>query len=375
MGYQRALKALNLEYTDKIPLLFNPAGDMELGHRLSQKLAGLKRSEGDRYIRALYQALDVDMLYTTEPLRLGKKPRKTIYGDYEFFRKRLGGFGDAFHLAYRGMKLAQSSVVTQLWVVERPFNAYTELLDYLGSWDPREQETRSVKELAEQYGEFWRGRQKLLEDITLVAGETYVTLWTFFVIHLGYPFLARLIHQDIDIFDESLAKFAAVTKKYHEAWARTGIKAFVQHDDLATENGPVMSPRWFRKHLFPHYKEMWKPFKYRGIKVINISDGDHTSLFEGYVEVGSDGFKVNNDANLSHADFEELYEKWGGKKVLIFQPNRETMMYGTKRETIAEIEFMTSLARKYDGAFLHGIGSLHHPATAYKTWVKNRGRT
>lgn len=374
MGYQRALKALNLEHTDKIPLLFNPAGDMELGHRLAQKLAGLKRSEGDRYIRALYQALDVDMLYTTEPLRLGKKPRKTIYGDYEFFRKRLGGFGDAFHLAYRGMKLAQSSVVTQLWVVERPFKTYAELLDYLGSWDPREQETRSVKELAEQYGEFWRGRQKLLEDITLVAGETYVTLWTFFVIHLGYPFLARLIHQDIDIFDESLAKFAAVTKKYHEAWARTGIKAFVQHDDIATENGPVMAPRWFREHLFPHYREMWKPFKHRGIKVINISDGDHTSLFEGYVEVGSDGFKVNNDANLSHADFEELYEKWGGKKVLIFQPNRETMMYGTKRETIAEIEFMTSLARKYDGAFLHGIGSLHHPATAYKTWVKNRGR-
>ena len=375
MGYQRALKALNLEYTDKIPLLFNPAGDMELGHRLAQRLAGLKRSEGDRYIRALYQALDVDMLYTTEPLRLGKKPRKTIYGDYEFFRKRLGGFGDAFHLAYRGMRLAQSSVVTQLWVVERPFKTYTELLEYLGGWDPREQETRSVKELAEQYGEFWKGRQKLLEDITLVAGETYVTLWTFFVIHLGYPFLARLIHQDIDIFDEALAKFAAVTKKYHEAWARTGIKAFVQHDDLATENGPVMSPRWFRKHLFPHYKEMWKPFKYRGIKVINISDGDHTSLFEGYVEVGSDGFKVNNDANLSRVDFEELYEKWGGKKGLIFQPNRETMMYGTKRETIAEIEFMTSLARKYDGAFLHGIGSLHHPATAYKTWVKNRGRT
>ncbi|MDH5439966.1 MAG: hypothetical protein OEZ48_04600 [Candidatus Bathyarchaeota archaeon] len=370
MGYQRALEALNLEYTDKIPLL----GVYGIGRRLARKLTGKTRSEGDKYVRALYKALDVDMIYTTEPTGLGNRPRKTIYGDYEFFRKRLGGFGDAFHLAYRGMKLAQSPVVDQLWVVERPFKTYPELLDYLDRWDPREQETRTVKELAEQYGEFWEGRQKLLQDITLAAGETYVTLWTFFVIHLGYPFLSRLIHQDIDVFDEAVAKFAAVTKKYHEAWARTGIKAFVQHDDIATENGPVMSLQWFRKHLFPYYKVMWQPFKDRGIKVINISDGNHTSLFEGYVEVGSDGFKVNNDANVSHVEFEELYEKWGGKKVLIFQPNRETMMYGTEKETIAEIEFMTSLAKRYNGSFLHGIESRHHPAAAHKTWVKNRGR-
>jgi len=379
MGYQRALKALNLEYTEKIPLLGGIGLARTRGVRrlLSQELKGIERSEGDRYTRALYKALDIDMIYTTGPTprRKEKMPRKTIYGDYEFFRKRLGGFGDAFHLAYRGMKLGQSPVATQLWVVERPFKTYPELLDYLESWNPDEQENRSVKELTEQYGEFWRGRQKLYEDVTLVCGATYVTLWTFFVIHLGYPFLSRLIHQDIDVFDESVAKFAAVTKKYHEAWARSGIKAFIQHDDIATENGPVMSPQWFREHLFPHFKEMWKPFKEKDIKVINLSDGNHTPFFEGYAEIGSDGFFVWNDANLSHADFEKLYEKWGGKKVLIFQPNRETMMYGTRKETIAEIEFMTSLSKKYNGAFLHGLGSRHHPSSAYKAWIKNRERT
>jgi len=375
MVYERALKALKLEDTDKIPLY----GGHWLAPRLARKLTGIRRRKGDQYLRALHQTLDVDLVYTyqytMEPTRSGRMPRKTVYGDYKFFKKRMGDFADGFLLAYRGMeKMAQSPVATFPWVVERPFKTYPELLDYLNSWDPREQETRSVQEIAEQYGEYWRGRQELFEGITLVGGETYVTLWTFFIIHLGYPFLARLIHQDIDIFDECAAKFAAVTKMYQEAWVRTGIKAFLQHDDIATENGPVMPPEWFKKHLFPHYREMWKPFKDRGISVVNLSDGNHTPLFEEYVTAGSDGFQVCSDANLSHAEFEELYEKWGGKKVLIFQPNRETMMYGTEKETIAEIEFMTSLAKKYNGAFLHGLRSVRRPAAAYKTWIKNRER-
>ncbi|MFB0523776.1 MAG: uroporphyrinogen decarboxylase family protein, partial [Candidatus Bathyarchaeia archaeon] len=307
--------------------------------------------------------------------RLKRMPRKTIYGDYDFFRNRLGDFADGFLLAYKDMKLAQSPVVTFPWVVDRPFKTYPGLLDYLGSWDPREQETRSVKELSEHYREFWRKRQDLYGDVTLVGGETYVTLWTFFVIHLGYPFLARLIHEDIEVFDEAAAKFAEVTRKYQEAWATTGIKTFLQHDDIATENGPVMPPEWFRKHIFSHYRDMWKPLKERGITVINLSDGNHTQLFEGYVEAGSDGFELTYDANLSHADFERLYEKWGGKKVLIVSPNREKIVYGTKKETIAEIEFMTSLIGKHNGVFLAHMYSPHHPAVAYKTWIKNRWRT
>jgi uroporphyrinogen-III decarboxylase len=379
MGYHRALKALNLEYTDQIPLL----GDIGVSRRTALKLTGMTKSAGASYIQALYKALDVDMIYAQESSvdpsytpfkRSWRRPTKTIYGDSEFFRKRLGEFGDAFHLAYKGMKLAQSPVVSQLWVVERPFKTYQEMLDYLESWDPREQETRSVDEIADKHRVFWKKCQELLEDVTLVAGVTYATLWTFFIIHLGYPNLTRLIHQNLDLLKEAMKKFSQVTKKYHEAWAKTGIKAFVQHDDVATENGPMMSPQWFSEHLFPLFKEMWKPFKERGIKVINISDGNHILLLEGYAEVGSDGFKVNPDARLSHNDLEQLYEKWGGKKILMFAPNREITMYGTRKETIDEIEFMTSLAKEYNGAFLHGINSQHHPTTAYKTWIKNRRR-
>lgn len=379
MGYKRALKALNLEYTDQIPLL----GDMAVGRRMSQKLTGMNRKERTKYIRALYEALEVDLIYAQNsiiepsynPFIQSRRPRKTIYGDSDYFRKRLGDFGDAFHLAYRGMKLSQSPVVSQLWVVERPFQTYPELLEYLERWDPREQETRSVKELTEKHSTFLTKCQDLLADVTLVAGVTYVSLWTFFIIHLGYPNLTRLIHQNLDILLEALNKFSEVTRTYMEAWARTGIKALVQHDDLATENGPMMSPRWFRKYLFPLYREMWKPLKDKGIKVINISDGNHTLLFDGYAEAGSDGFKVNEDARLSHADLEHLYETWGGKKILIFAPNREILLYGRKKETIAEIEFLTSQAKKYNGAFLHGINSQHHPTTAYRAWINNRGRS
>ena len=48
MGYERALRAVNLKPTDKIPLL-GTIGDTRFGERLT----GVRSSEGNRYLRAL----------------------------------------------------------------------------------------------------------------------------------------------------------------------------------------------------------------------------------------------------------------------------------------------------------------------------------
>ena len=84
---------------------------------------------------------------------------------------------------------------------------------------------------------------------------------------------------------------------------------------------------------------------------------------------------------MSHEDFEKLYEKWGGKKILIFAFNHNYYK-GTKPDLVKEQEYLTSHARKYNGAFLLGLepGDGFTPATeeyrdfAYYTWIKNRKR-
>jgi len=373
--YERALKALNLESTDKIPLL-GIIGDVEF----AEQITGICRKNYEEHIPALYGALDVDMVYrigiVDEQLKIAweeKKIEESIYGNFDDFRATFP-YTDAFHMAYKGCRLARTPAATLLWVVDRPFKTYDELVRQLKKYDPREDEERSVKEIAEQYRESWRRLQDLLGDVTLVAGEFYLTLLTFFIVRIGWNFMARLIYKNQELFDEVLAKYAEVSKKHIEAWSRTGIKAFVSHDDIATELGPMVSPSWYREHLFPLYRKIWQPIKDKEIKLIFVSDGDYTPLIDGLACAGADGFKINPDARLRHSDLIKLLDKYGGKKVFFLSLRREIMIFGSEEKLISELKFLTSLAKKYNGVFLHQEDNPNHLEAYYKTWIANRIR-
>jgi len=375
LAYDRALKALNLEPTDEIPML-GVIGDVEF----AEKITGISRRNYREHLPALYRALEVDMVYrmgivSEEVMCRWEEERidQTIYGSFEDFKDRFP-FMDAWHIAYKGCKLARSPAATYLWVADRPFKTYDELVSHLKRYDPREDEERSVKEIAEQYRESWRRLQNLLGDITLVAGEFYLTLLTFFIVRIGWNFMARLIYKNQDLFDEVLAKYAEVSKKHMEAWSRTGIKALVSHDDIATELGPMVSPGWYREHLFPLYKEIWRPIKAKGIKLIFVSDGNYTPLIDDLAWTGVDGFKINPDARISHSDLTGLLEKYGGKRIFSLSMRRETMIYGSEEKIISELKFLMALAKRYNGVFIHQEDVPAQFEAYYKTWVENRAR-
>jgi hypothetical protein len=377
MGYQRCIKAVNLKFTDQIPLCM----PFSLSNRMRTKL--VQENNGfEFYTRNLYKTVDVDIEFFECPRKWNPpKPKIPIIGDYNFFTDKYGEMSDLWRLAYDGMKLSLSSASTNPWVIERPFKTYEELLSYISSWDPSEKDNTSMRELSEDRMEAWRKRQEILEDITLVSGMHYLSPWTFLIAHFGYPMLSKLIFQDIDIFDETVKKVVKIVKKRFDAWANTGMKVFYQHDDVATANGPVVSPKLFKDHIAVHYKELWKPFKNKDIKVIAMSDGDHTPLFEVYADAGVDGFHLEPDSRISHEVYNNLFEKWGGKKILVFAPGYAFYL-GTEKDIVSELEFITSLARKYNGAFIFGItpgDGFTAPQDnlldlVYEKWIKNRWR-
>ena len=375
MTYDRALRALNLEFTDKIPLL-GTIGDAEFAERIT----GISRHNYEEHIHALYRTLDVDMVYrmgirNEQSMRAWeeKKVEQTVYGSFEDFKEAFP-FSDAWHIAFEGCRLARTPTATYLWVADRPFKTYGELTRYLKSYDPREDEERSVKEIAEHYRASWMRLQEMFGDLTLVAGEFYLTLLTFFIVRIGWRFLARLIYQDQNLLDEVLTKYAEVSKKHVEAWSRTGIKVFVSHDDIATELGPMVSPAWYWEHLFPLYRKIWQPIRAKGIKLIFVSDGDYTPLIDGLVWTGVDGLKINPDARLSRTDLSRILEEYGGRKVFSISMRREKMINGSRKEIISELGFLMSLAKKYNGVFIHQEDRPTQLDAYYETWVKNRIR-
>ncbi len=170
------------------------------------------------------------------------------------------------------MRLARTESATQLWITERPFRTYDELVTYLKrDFDPISWEKRSMGELVENYTYSYRKIQEPLNGITLVAGEVYLSLFTFFIIHLGHRMTLLLLRRDPELFIEALDKYAEVSIMHMEAWSEVGIKAFVSHDDIALKDGPMMPPALFRKYIAPFYGKVWKPLREKGIKIRSSS--------------------------------------------------------------------------------------------------------
>lgn len=329
----RTLKALKFEYTDQL-LLLGVAEDELVEKVTGIKIKGIK--DPAEKMRKTCEALDVDMIYElgrSNVLQENKQPKPGC-GYFENLKEGFP-YTDAFHVAYKGLKLARSESASQLWVIERPFKTYEELLKYLKDYDPREDELRSIPEIAQEYKETYQTYQEVLKDITLVAGEFYLTLFTYLIIHIGWPMLVRLAFRDSKILDDLLAKYSEVAKKHVEAWSRIGIKVFFSHDDIAHKDGLFFPVTWFRKHIKPLWREIWKPIKDKGIKLVYISDGDYQLLMDDIIDAGADGFHILWDPRFSHEEMEQLVEKYGKSKILLISPSYKVLTYG-KEEAIAE---------------------------------------
>lgn len=74
-------------------------------------------------------------------------------------------------------------------------------------------------------------------------------------------------------FERVMAEFAEINRRVFRAFARLPINFVTCHDDIVMSSGPVCSPRWMRKYIFPVYEELWGILKESGKQVIFMSDG------------------------------------------------------------------------------------------------------
>ncbi|MEM3390518.1 MAG: hypothetical protein QW491_14110, partial [Thermoproteota archaeon] len=114
---KRALEAINLRRVEELLLSGAPTSD----EKLVEKLTGIKvhwKSQKDK-MKAVFEALDVDLFYQLgvdlNVVWSDRKPRLTE-GFFEELREDFP-FTDAFHVAYKNLRLRRTETASQLWVV------------------------------------------------------------------------------------------------------------------------------------------------------------------------------------------------------------------------------------------------------------------
>ncbi len=74
-------------------------------------------------------------------------------------------------------------------------------------------------------------------------------------------------------FDRIMDEFAEINRRVFRTFARLPVNFVICHDDIVTTRGPVCSPAWMHKHVFPRYEEYWGILRAAGKEPIFMVDG------------------------------------------------------------------------------------------------------
>jgi hypothetical protein len=175
----------------------------------------------------------------------------------------------------------------------------------------------------------------------LSTGGYYRTLISGAIEAFGWDMLL-LAAADESKFEKVLDGFFRRTLFFVQAWAKTSIEAFMQHDDFVWSEGPFLHPEFYRRAIIPRYAELWKPLHAAGKKVIFCSDGLWTEFAGDIVAAGADAlcFEPCND-------FAEMAGRHGDAACLIGSAvDCRDLTFGKWDQVKADIDMtLGSLAR------------------------------
>ena len=115
----------------------------------------------------------------------------------------------------------------------------------------------------------------------------YNTMFMWPLLVFGYePFLEMCLEPE---FDRVMDEFAEINRRVFRAFARLPVNFVVCHDDIVLANGPVCSPAWMRKHIFPRYEEFWDILKQAGKEVLFMADGCMDAFVDDVMACGARG--------------------------------------------------------------------------------------
>jgi hypothetical protein len=99
-------------------------------------------------------------------------------------------------------------------------------------------------------------------------------------------------------FERVMSEFAELNRRLFHAFARLPVNFVFCHDDIVNSRGPVCSPGWMRKYIFPRYEEYWGILKAAGKQVIFISDGRMDAYADDVFACGASGILCEPYTNV-----------------------------------------------------------------------------
>jgi len=329
MCYERGLSAVYLEEHDRIAQI-----EYIMHTELISKLYGGDPFKSPEEARAkAYEKLDTDMIFWT----------LQSYDAYDRAKEK----GESFSVRADSW----SELFPSTWRATFSISSVDDVLNYEPKEDARLND-HSLSEIVEYFDREHGITQKRYGS-QLVPGGYYCTTFMWTVMTFGLEWTLKAMYYDPQRFQRLLAEFAEISLRDFKAWAQCDIKAFISHDDICMTEGPMLSPKWLRRYVFPWYKRLWQELKNKGIRVLFCSDGNITKIVDDLAEAGADGFIMEPSCDLKL-----ITEKYGDEKVLAGNVDLKVLTFGDETAVKTEVLRCLETAAHCPGYFINVTGSI-----------------
>lgn len=205
--------------------------------------------------------------------------------------------------------------------------------------------TLGVEELAQEFQAGLDMARQATGERALVPAGFYNTIFMWPLLTFGWELFLELGALYQDELKRILSEFAERSRKVFKAWAMTDVELFTSHDDICYQAGPVFSPDWLRRFIYPYYEEFWSYLKAAGIKVVFISDGNVDRVADDIFACGADGIMSE-----PYTDWDVISRKHPDKILAGDGDNR--ILATCDREAIEEmVKRMAEIGRRCAGYF------------------------
>lgn len=166
-------------------------------------------------------------------------------------------------------------------------------------------------------------------------------------------------------FGRIMDEFAELSRRVFRAFSRLPVHLIGSHDDIVLPTGPVCSPDWMRKHVFPRYEEFWGYCRAAGKRVLMTVDGCIDVFVDDVMACGASGFTTEpfTDFRAIARRYENCY--------LAGEGDNRILMRNDPAEIRAMVESMVETA-KMSGGYAMCIGNhipFNVPPEAVKTYL------
>ncbi|MEN6313721.1 MAG: uroporphyrinogen decarboxylase family protein [Clostridiaceae bacterium] len=151
-------------------------------------------------------------------------------------------------------------------------------------------------------------------------------------------------------FERIMDEFAEINRRVFRAIARLPVNFVLCHDDIVTTRGPVCSPNWMHKYVFPRYEEFWSILKNAGKEVIFMADGCMDAFADDVMACGARGI-----ISEPYTDYKKIARKH--KDCFLAGEGDNRVLSGNDRNEIKKMVLEMADTARMTGGYMMCIGN------------------